>query len=293
MLAIYNSGGDIHAATAAAVLGVDYDVFRTWKGDERPLIEVANSIPGSGEYLRTLSGEKRRTATVGDYYDQKRFQAKAINFGFLYGMGWRKFMSYAKTEYGVDVTEQEAQDFRDTFFRLYPGLEAWHETMRAFAREHGYVRALHGATRHLPSINSDDFAMRGSAERFAINSPVQRFGSDLGLIAFERFSAQADAERMRVLNFVHDQLVAEARLDCVEEAGQSLKWVMQNPPLFDWFDIEPPLPILSDLEFGGSLGTMEEQKGYEGIKPPWWNDDEDAAREAFYATRRFEERLAA
>ncbi len=286
MLRIYREGGDIHVVTAAAVVGITPDQFAAYLGDERPLIEVANEIPGSGDYLRKINPGKRAEVTVKEFFGYKRFQAKSINFGFLYSMQWRGYMRYAKTEFGIDVTEEEAQAFRETFFRLYPGLVAWHDTMREFAGEHGHVRALHGACRHLPSINSSDFAMQRAAERFAVNSPVQRFGSDLGLIATSRLTHQSDPEIMRALNFVHDQLITEVKDGHIEECGAALKWVMQTPPLFEWFDIEPPLPIFSDLEVGNSLGSMEERGDIQAAKPDWWQDDEDAAMASFLSQHR-------
>lgn len=283
MLEIYRSGGDIHLATAARTLRVDPALMARWKRDERILVEngVANEIPGVGEWLAGMNPGKRAEMKVKDYVAFKRFQAKAINFGFLYGMQWKGFRDYAKTDYGLDYSEQEAKDTREAFFDLFKSLQSWHDSTKAFAHEHGYVRALHGACRHLPDIYSTDNAIVAMAERQAINAPVQRFGSDLGLIAMNRFNAQADPRLFRVIGFVHDQLLMEARIGYEREGGAALKWCMETPPLEEYFGITPPLPIVSEVEIGENLGELEEIKDIQSTRPEWWNDDEKAAWDQF------------
>ena len=91
------------------------------------------------------------------------------NFGFLYGMGWRGFKRYAKLDYGIDFTDQQAQETRSSFFRKYPGLLSWHAGMTGFVKSHEYVRALHGSLRRLPSVNSADDGMQSFAVRQGVN----------------------------------------------------------------------------------------------------------------------------
>ena len=185
-----------------------------------------------------------------------------------YGMWWKKFALYAKTSYGVEFTDQEAERIRADFFKLYPGLEKWHKNMRQFVRQHGFVRAMHGALRRLPSINSLDEKIQQQAERLAINSPIQRISSDMGLIAMSRFADGCEWDDMRPLLFIHDDVTLEVREDRVEEAASYLKWCMENPPLH-WFNLELPLPIASDVSIGPNLGEMEERPDIVAVKPPW------------------------
>lgn len=280
MLRIYNSGGDIHTLTAARVLGVTYEEMMSWKKREDLLQDVAHQVKGADDYLSKLTPDKRATATLGDYYNQKRFGAKAINFGFIYGMSAGGFQTYAKTEYGIDYTDEECWKIRHNFFETYWGLPNWHNTMHRFAEDNGFVRALHGSVRHLPGIYSEDEAIRAMARRQAVNAPIQRFGSDLGVIAQARFCAQAPAEIIKVNGFVHDALYMEVRDDVAQEAASALKWCMETPPLKEWFGLEPPLPLLSEAEIGG------EEVDIEAIKPSWWNDDEAAARAQYLAINR-------
>ena len=281
MLDIYRRGGDIHAMTAAAVLGVTYEEFISWKGSDVLLRDVVGQVPGVESFLRTLQPADRVKTTLGDFYAQKRFQAKAINFGFIYGMSAVPgFIVYAKTEYGIDYTEQECHDIRRNFFDTYWGLVTWHGTMHRFAEKHGYVRALHGSIRHLPGIRSEDSGIRAAAKRYAVNSPIQRFGSDLGVIAMNRFARQAPYD-IRLNGFVHDALYLEAPEERAEEAASALKWVMENPPLQEWFGIEPPLPIVSDAEIDG-----KERPDIMSVRPEWWQDDEDAVDAVYLQINR-------
>lgn len=136
MLKIYQDGGDIHRATATVVMGMSMADFLQLPHEEQALA---------------------------------RFKAKAVNFGFLYGMWWRKFIIYAKTQYGVEFTEQEAKRIREGFFRLYGALPRWHDSMISFARKYGFVRSYSGKVRHLPMIWSNDESISQEAGRQAIN----------------------------------------------------------------------------------------------------------------------------
>lgn len=184
------------------------------------------------------------------------------NFGFLYGMGWRKFIGYAKTQYNVVFTEQEAQRVRAGFFNRYKSLDAWHMSMREFARRHKYVRSFSGRIRHLPMIDSSEESVRGEAERQAINSPVQEFGSSLGVMAMGRLSEDIDPKYLEIVGFVHDALVYYTPKEYVEWAMKTVKRYMQSNPLQEWFNLRLPIPIVSDVGFGTNLGEIHECPGF-------------------------------
>jgi DNA polymerase I-like protein with 3'-5' exonuclease and polymerase domains len=274
MIRIYKEGGDIHSATAAAIMGVTDEAFAIGMGDETPLVDVANLWPGAGKWLSDLSPGKRRTVTVSEYLEFKRQCAKAVNFGFLYGMGWRKFKVYARTDYKLNFTDEEAMEMRELFFRKYPRLQRWHEAMRAFLAEHGYVRALHGSVRHLPNVESDDEMIVGMTSRQGINSPVQRFASDLGIMAVTRFMRDADHSIMRALLFIHDANVIEAQEDRIDEGASALKWYMENTPLQDWFQLHLPIPFEADAKTGPNLCEMSKRKDIKAVKPEWFGAGE-------------------
>lgn len=239
MIRLYQQGADIHMATAAAVMGLTIAQFKKLPKEEQ---------------------EVHRT------------RAKAVNFGFLYGMWWRKFRSYAKTDYGLTITENEAKAMRDTFFRRYPGLQLWHNETRAFVRANGYVRALHGAIRHLPNIRSYDEAIQSEAERQAINSPVQRFASDLALIGLTRLARDLPPRLGGVCAFVHDAGILEIKAGYETEVLGAAKWYMENPPLEEWFGIELPVPVVADAKVGENLCDMREIV-VRPVRPDWATAD--------------------
>lgn len=274
MLRIYREGGDIHVATGAGVVGISEERLYAGKKDKSLLMDVANEWKGSGHYLQTLNPGKRKTVTVSDYVAQIRQQAKAVNFGFLYGMWWKKFMDYAKTDYGVTFSPREAEAIRERFFALYPDLAEWHKAMKQFVNDNGYVRALHGALRRLPSILSDDEGIRKEVERQSVNSPVQRFASDIGVLALARFVRDCPKDKASPFAFIHDANIIEAREDVAEELAAALRFYMESTP-WHWFDLKPPLPITSDVSIGMTLGEMEERPDIEAKAPKWYNAEAD------------------
>jgi DNA polymerase I-like protein with 3'-5' exonuclease and polymerase domains/uracil-DNA glycosylase len=265
MLRIYNTGGDIHEATAATVMRLTIEQFRALPAAEKKL---------------------------------QRFRAKAVNFGFIYGAQWKTFQTYAKTNYGADYTDKEAEEVRELYFQKY-NLIPWHGRVEDFVKEHGYVKTLHGGTRHLPSVWSDEWKIATGAIRQAINAPIQRMGSDLGVIAIARLAAQCDPRLMRPVGFVHDQIVCEVDPGWVEQCMGWLTWVMENPPLNEWFGVTAPLPFVADPEYGMNLyettevrrehgtsvyindKTKEPMENIRNEQPEWWNNDEGEAYEKF------------
>lgn len=210
MRRIFQTGGDIHLQTAMAVTG--------------------------------LPAEK--------IDKEMRKKAKAVNFGFVYGMGAAKFRNYAKVKYGVDLTEEEAYEFRERFFELYPLLPEWHERQRRFVATHGYVRTPIGRKRRLPEIMSNDKGLRSGAERQAINSPVQGAASDLNLFAAIRIS-QTFPDDVRIIATVHDAILMEVRENKVEEILPQVKNLMEDrEAIFEAFGWDIPVPIEVEIKVG-------------------------------------------
>lgn len=229
MLGVYAGGGDIHAQTAAGTMGLSLEEFMKLPDDVRGL---------------------------------KRFQAKAVNFGFLYGMWWVKFREYAKTDYGIDFTEDEAKEIRENFFKTYPMLEVWHREVQEIVMEQGLIRTFDGRVRHLPNVFSDDEGIAKQAQRQAINSPVQSIASDLGIMTLGRLMPylreKGYDEWLKPCGFIHDAIVCLVREDKVAHGCSIVKNFMENNPLEEWFGWEPEIPILADAEIGRTLAETHE-----------------------------------
>ncbi len=234
MLRIYQEAGDIHTATALIVVGMTIEEFKALPKSEQ-------------KDLRT--------------------KAKAVNFGYLYGMWWRKFIGYAKTQYGAEFTEKEAEQTRIGFFNKYRGLEPWHIRVKEFARKNKMVRSYSGRIRHLPMIDSEEEYIRQEAERQAVNSPVQGFGSDLGVMAMGRLNEEVDARYLAPIAFVHDAIYCLVPQQYLLWGAHTLKHYMESNPLEEWFGLKMKCPIVADVSFGENFGDTYEMPGLEIGKP--------------------------
>lgn len=193
---------------------------------------------------------------------EERKKGKAINFGFVYGMGWRKFKDYARDNYGVDFTDAECKKIRKHFFRLYAGLPAWHERQRSFARRNGYVRSLIGRKRRLPDAQlmgsghdwgkqTPEDARKAEAERQAINSPVQSLASDINLLAAVQLQEEfGDTDFFEFIGSVHDANLWLIREDKLPIVLPRIKAAMERPKKLDEWDIRMGVPMITEVEIG-------------------------------------------
>lgn len=187
--------------------------------------------------------------------EQKRLRtnAKSGNFGFLYGMVAKTFVQYAKS-FGLNLSLEDSEKFREDFFNAYPRLLVWHEECKEFARKHGYIESPIGRKRWFDNIHSNNFKLRSADERQAINSPVQGFGSDLctSALADIVFNKELDHTRFNVIGSVHDAILFEVRDDYVEELSPKLKYMMEHPSIVKGMEV--PIPLVADVEISQSWG---------------------------------------
>lgn len=184
-------------------------------------------------------------------WKEARKKAKAVNFGFLYGMREKKFIETAKLKYGFEPTFQEASDYREGFFNLYSRLPEWHKKQVRLVHLSGHVRNLAGRKRRLPGIYSGDRSLSSEAERQAINSPVQGYIGDHKTMALIEVHETFDREtELRVVGEVHDSILLWVREGRVDELLPRVARIMENPKLVQEFGIELPVPIVADFEVG-------------------------------------------
>jgi len=188
---------------------------------------------------------------------------KPVNFGFLYGMGWMKFIETAFNNYGVRFSESEARAYRKAYFELFPDLLAWHERQRRLVNIHGRVQSAIGRIRHLPDINSPEKGVRAEAERQAINSPVQGLASDMAVMAMikinETLHERDLADKAYCLGLVHDAVNFEIREDVVGEVLPIIKDSMEDMEnMRRKFGLKMALPIVADLKVGTHWGDSIE-----------------------------------
>ena len=217
----------------------------------------------TGEDLHTLTAATVTGKPISEVTKEERTKAKAVNFGFLYGMGSKNFVNYAFDEYGLVFTLEEAEKVRNAFFNLYSGLRAWHASVEDFVRWHGYVMSPLGRIRRLPDVYSPDKSLQYEAIRQAINSPVQATASDFTLAAMVilhnqlKHNTKLDAQ---VVGQVHDSILVECNEKTADEVASLIKEVMeQRTP--EWiakqFGYHFPLPLGAEVAIGQAWGKPE------------------------------------
>jgi uracil-DNA glycosylase family 4 len=189
-------------------------------------------------------------AEIDREWKEYRKKAKAINFGYVFGMWWKKFKIYARDNYDVHLTDEQAQQSRKAFFQMY-ALEDWHKKQKRYAATAGYVRSLSGRKRRLPKATlAEDTPERAEAQRQAINSPVQSFANEINLMTLIQLSDEFGPDVFRPVMTVHDSIGAEVRDDMVETITKRCNEIQERPKLFDDFEIELSVPICGEVKLG-------------------------------------------
>jgi len=150
-----------------------------------------------------------------------RRQAKAINFGVIYGISG---FGLARN---LRIPRKEAQAFIDTYFEKFPGIRAYMDDTVAFAKEHGYVQTLFGRKIHTSEINAKG-PQAGFAKRAAINAPIQGTAADVIRRAMIQMPDAIAHLPAKMLLQVHDELLFEVPNDAVDETIAVVKRVMEN-----------------------------------------------------------------
>ena len=180
LIEAYRQNQDIHRATAALVFGV-------------PFAEVT---------------------------DQQRRNAKAVNFGIVYGIS-----AFGLGE-DLDISRKEAQGYIDDYYKAYPGLKKFLDRCVSDAKENGYSVTMFGRRRPIPELSSGNFMQRSFGERVAMNAPIQGTAADIIKIAMNRVFERLDREKLssRLILQVHDELLIEAR----EEEATFVRQILEE-----------------------------------------------------------------
>ena len=181
---------------------------------------------------------------------EERSKAKAVNFGFLYGMSARKFTEYAFDSYGQTFSKAEAEQYRDAFFLKYSRLLPWHKEQELLCEALGGVPNLFGRFRKLPKIYSDQKFERLEAARRAVNTPVQGTGSDILLSAAIEVHKTLGKYGLKVCGTVHDSILGEFNEEDKDWIVDEIKRIMAHPKIMDEFGIELRVPLEADIGIG-------------------------------------------
>lgn len=200
LIEAFRQGADIHTSTAMRVFGIE---------------------------------------TAEDVTPNDRRNAKAVNFGIVYGI----------SDYGLannlGVPRKVAKQYIDTYFERYPGIKNYMDSIVREAKDKGYVETLFHRRRELPDINSRNFNVRSFAERTAINSPIQGSAADILKIAMINLD-KALVEggfKSKMLLQVHDEIVLEIPDNELETVKNLVKETMESA-------IDLSVPLVADENAG-------------------------------------------
>ena len=170
----------------------------------------------------------RRTAAevlgiaIEDVTNDQRRQAKAVNFGLLYGM----------SEFGLTrqlgFTREESRSYIARYFQRYPGVLDYMERTRQIAREQGFVETILGRRLYTPEILATNKMIKQAAERAAINAPLQGSAADIIKLAMIAVDKILPKDQAKLLLQVHDELVFEADVSIADELSKQIADVMQS-----------------------------------------------------------------
>ena len=201
MQAAFNSGMDIHTATAAQVFGV----------------------------------------TPEQVTPQQRRNAKAVNFGIVYGIS-----EYSLAE-DIGVSWYEAKDYIDSYLANYRGVREYMKQVVADAREIGYTQTMYGRRRYIPELKASNFNIRSGAERIALNTPIQGTAADLIKLAMIRVdqALEKNFPQAKLILQVHDELIVECPEEIAPQVAELVSREMEQVATLS-------VPLMAEAKWGKS-----------------------------------------
>lgn len=155
---------------------------------------------------------------------QMRSQAKAVNFGIIYGM------SEFRLSKDIGMSIQEARNFINKYFETYPEVKTYMDEVVEVCKKQGYVSTLLNRKRYIPTINDKNFMVRQQAQRYAMNTPIQGTGADILKLAMIEVDKALKAHHLKsqMILQVHDELIFDVFEDELEEVMSLVKEKMEN-----------------------------------------------------------------
>lgn len=184
------------------------------------------------------TGQDIHTATASEVFDtslkevsiEQRRNAKAINFGLIYGM------SAFGLSKQLNIPRYDAQKYMDLYFERYPSVLTYMEDTRQVAKEKGYVSTVFGRRLYLPEINASNGLRRKGAERAAINAPMQGTAADIikkAMLAVDEWIDTLPIDEVRMIMQVHDELVFEIKEHKLTEHKNKIISLMEQAVQLD------------------------------------------------------------
>lgn len=172
--------------------------------------------------IHTKTASEIFNVSVDDVSQNQRRDAKAVNFGIIYGI------SDFGLSQNIKTTRANAKQYIESYFTRYPKIKEFMDQNISYAKEYGFVKSYFGRIRHIPEISSSNNAIRKFGERVAMNMPLQGTASDVIKMAMIKIFEKLKDMKSHVILQIHDELIIDAPADEVEIVKAILKDTMES-----------------------------------------------------------------
>jgi DNA polymerase I len=212
-------GNKNHVLLAADYSQIELRIIASLSKDKAMIEAFRNGLDIHAATAAKVFGVK-----LDDVDKEMRRKAKTVNFGIVYGIS-----AFGLSD-RLNIARGEAFEIIENYFAQYPGIKKYMDDTIAFAREHQYVETIMGRRRYINDINSSNGAVRGYAERNAINSPIQGSAADMIKLAMIRIHEEMEKKKLKskMILQVHDELVFDAIKDELETLKKIVESNMKN-----------------------------------------------------------------
>lgn len=214
--------------------------------------ESLKEIFKKGEDIHTGVASRIFNVTPPNVDKEMRRKAKVINFGILYGMG------VTALRQNLGGTRDEAQEFYGQYFKSFPGLAEYMEKTKNEALQFGFTKTIFGRRRYFEGLKSKLPFIRASAERMAINAPIQGTQADVLKIAMAKIDDYLKEKKLDkkvlLLLQIHDELIYEAPLECEKELSKDIKKIMES--ILSEKE-SAGVPIVANVSVGKNWGDLK------------------------------------
>ncbi len=213
-------------------------------------LRIFSHLAGVEELIKAFhNGMDIHTKTASDVFgvspsevtkDMRR-SAKAVNFGIIYGIS-----SYGLAD-DLGISNKEAKEFIDNYFKAYPGIKSYMDRSREEARRDGYVKTIMNRKRVIKELNNTNYMIRSMGERMALNAPIQGSSADIlkkAMVEIDREFSKRGLKSTMLLQ-VHDELIFNVCNDELEEVKGLVKDIMENT-----YKLSVPLEV--DINIGSN-----------------------------------------
>ncbi|WP_455544279.1 DNA polymerase I [Intestinibacter sp.] len=203
---------------------VELRVLAHMSGDEHMIDAFKH-----GEDIHSKTASQIFDVDIKDVSSKQRIEAKAINFGIIYG----------KTDFGLsqdlNIPVPVAKDYIESYFKKYPKIKEFMDNAVKSATETGYATTILNRRRYIPEINASNFIVRNQGKRFAMNAPIQGSAADIIKVAMVNVYNKLKENNMKskLILQVHDELIVEAVEEELEMAEKIVREEMENAQAMD------------------------------------------------------------